>query len=344
MPLISLHSLRDLASAALARAGANRAMASATARALVHADAQGLASHGVSRVPQYATHLANGRADGTAEPRILRPKGRSYGAAVLVDAGFGLAFPACALAVDQAIARAREFGVGFAGVTNSHHFGAAAYHLEAVGNAGLVGLAMGNSPAAMAPAGGRRPLFGTNPIAAVFPRRAAPPVVIDLSLSEVARGKLMVAAEEGRAIPLGWALDADGKPTTDPEAGLEGSMLPVGGTKGAMLAFVVEVIVTALTGAAIGCEASSFFVDEGNRPRLGQAFLVIEPDALAGRETFLERIETLVGEMAKEPGVRLPGERRRALGEAAASRGVEIPAALLGELERLAGRATEASS
>jgi len=335
MPLVSLDSLRNLASAALARAGANAAMADATARALLHADAHGLASHGVSRVPQYATHLANGRADGAAQPRILREKG----SAVLIDAGCGLAFPACALAVDEAIERAREFGIGFAGVTNSHHFGEAAYHLEPVGAAGLVGLALGNSPAAMAAAGGRRPLFGTNPIAAVFPRRDSPPVVIDLSLSEVARGKLMVAAKEGRAIPLGWALDADGQPTTDPKAGLAGSMLPMGGTKGAMLAFVVEVMVTALTGAAMGFEASSFFVDEGNRPRLGQAFLVIDPDALAGREIFLDRIESLVAEMTKEQGVRLPGERRRALAEGAAARGIEIPAALLADLERLAGGA-----
>jgi (2R)-3-sulfolactate dehydrogenase (NADP+) len=335
MPLVSLDSLRDLASTALSRAGANPAMAGATAHALVYADAQGLASHGVSRVPQYATHLENGRADGTVQPRIVREKG----AAALIDAGCGLAFPACAMAVSEAIGRAREFGVGFAGVTNSHHFGAAAYHLEPVGAAGLVGLAMGNSPAAMAAAGGRRPLFGTNPIAAVFPRRGKPTIVIDLSLSEVARGKLMVAAKEGRAIPLGWALDADGQPTTDPKAGLEGSMLPMGGTKGAMLAFIVEVIVTALTGAAIGYEASSFFVDEGNRPRLGQAFLVIDPDALAGRDAFLERIETLLAEMAKEQGVRVPGARRRALAEGAEARGVDIPAALLSELERRAGRA-----
>jgi len=114
-------------------------------------------------------------------------------------------------------------------------------------------------------------------------------------------------------------------------------MLPMGGTKGAMLALVVELLVTALTGAAMGFEASSFFVDEGNRPRLGQAFLVIDPDALAGRAMFLERIETLVAEMAKEPGVRLPGARRRALAEAAESRGVEIPPALFAELQRLAG-------
>ena len=337
MPLIMLDALRELASAALSRAGANSAMAAATARALVYADAQGLASHGVSRVPQYAMHLSNGRADGTAEPQVVRAKG----GAVLIDARCGLAFPACALAVDKAIGRAREFGVAFAGVTNSHHFGAAAYHLEPVGAAGLVGLAMGNSPAAMAAAGGRRPLFGTNPIAAVFPRRDAPPLLIDLSLSEVARGKLMVAAKEGRAIPLGWALDADGQPTTDPKAGLEGSMLPMGGTKGAMLALVVELMVTALTGAAMGFEASSFFVDEGNRPRLGQAFLVLDPDAFAGRATFLDRIETLVAEMTKESGVRLPGERRRALAEAAEVRGVEIASALLAQLERLAGRGVQ---
>jgi len=332
MTTITLEALHDLAARALSRAGANPAMAAATARALVYADAQGLASHGVSRVPQYATHLVNGRADGAAEPQVLRAKG----GAVLVDARCGLAFPACALAVDEAIARAREFGIAFAGVTNSHHFGAAAYHLEPVGAAGLVGLAMGNSPAAMAVAGGRRPLLGTNPIAAVFPRRAAAPLLIDLSLSEVARGKLMVAAKEGKAIPLGWALDGDGQPTTDPQAGLAGSMLPLGGTKGAMLALVVELIVTALTGAAMGFEASSFFVDEGNRPRIGQAFLVIDPDALAGRDTYLARIEMLVAEMSKDPGVRLPGDRRRALAAKAAEHGVDIPEALLAQLQRLA--------
>jgi (2R)-3-sulfolactate dehydrogenase (NADP+) len=227
-------------------------------------------------------------------------------------------------------------GVAFAGVTNSHHFGAAAYHLEPVGAAGLVGLALGNSPAAMAAAGGRRPLFGTNPIAAVFPRRAAAPLLIDLSLSEVARGKLMVAAKEGKAIPLGWALDGDGRPTTDPKAGLAGSMLPLGGTKGAMLALVVELLVTALTGAAMGFEASSFFVDEGNRPRIGQAFLVIDPDALAGRDTYLARVEMLITEMVKDPGVRLPGARRRALAAKAQASGVDVPEALLAQLRQLA--------
>src|SRR5215468_5629531 len=127
----------------------------------------------------------------------------------------------------------------------------------------------------------------------------------------------MVAAKEGKAIPPGWALDRNGKPTTDPKAGLEGSMLPLGGDKGAMLALIVELLVTALTGAAMGFEASSFFVDEGNRPRIGQAFLVINPDALGGNSVYRERIETLVAAMLEDPGVRLPGERRRMLAAAA---------------------------
>jgi len=332
MARFTLDELRTLASRALRNAGASDAMAGATATALVDAEAQGLTGHGMSRIAQYATHLRNGRADGAAVPAVSK----SRGGAVLVDAKSGLAFPACALAVAEAIARAKQLGVAFAGVTNSHHFGIAAYHLLPVAEAGMVGLAFGNSPAAMPAAGGRRPLFGTNPIAAVFPRATAPPLIIDLSLSEAARGKVMVAAREGQPIPPGWALDRDGMPTTDAKAALDGSMLPMGGAKGAMLALVVELLACALTGAAFGFEADSFFVDEGNRPKLGQAFLVIDPDALAGRGAYLERVETLVAIMLEDPGVRLPGARRDALAAAAARDGVELAQGLADTLSRLA--------
>ena len=335
MAKVALAELADLATRALERAGASAAMATATARALVAADAQGLASHGVSRVPQYAAHLRLGRVDGSGVARVVRAKG----GAVLVDAADGLAFPACALAVVEAIARAREHGVAFAGVTNSHHFGAASYHLEPIAAAGMVGLAFGNSPSAMPAWGahgpGRHAIFGTNPIAAVFPRRAAPPIVVDLSLSEVARGKLMVAAREGKPIPAGWALDKQGKPTTDPKAGLDGMMLPAGGAKGAMLALVVELLCCALTGAHFGFEADSFFTDEGNRPKIGQAFLVLDPGALAGSEAYGERVETLVAEMLADEGVRLPGARREGLAAKAAADGVDIPQALVENLRAL---------
>jgi (2R)-3-sulfolactate dehydrogenase (NADP+) len=332
MPTLTCSELRELAERALANAGASESTARITTRALADAEAQGLSSHGVSRVAQYATHLRNGRADGRAVAVIARERG----GAILVDAREGLAFPACTLAVAEAIRRARDCGVAFAGVTNSHHFGVAAWHLEPVAAAGMVGLAFGNSPAAMPAAGGKRAIFGTNPIAAVFPRRAGAPLSIDLSLSEVARGKVMVAAKEGKPIPLGWALDREGRPTTDPKAALEGSMLAMGGTKGAMLALVVELLVTALTGAAQGFEASSFFVDEGNRPRIGQAFLVVDPDALAGRDVYFERTETLIAAIEEDEGVRLPGARRAALAERARENGIEIPQPLAEQLRALA--------
>ena len=328
--------VQALVSAALQRAGANQAIAEATATALVLAESQGLGSHGLSRVGQYSSHLRNGRANGAAQPSVLRRKG----GALVVDAGEGLAFAACALAVQEAVAAAREHGVAIAGVVRSHHCGVVVDHLRAVAAAGMVGLGFANSPAAMPAAGGRHPVFGTNPVAAVFPRRAvagAPegacdPLLIDLSLSEVARGKLMVAAKAGQSIPLGWALDADGHATTDPQAGLAGSMLPVGAAtspKGAMLALVVELLVTAVIGANFGFEASSFFVDAGNRPGIGQAFIVIDPGALAGSRSFLDRIEVLVAEMLQDEGVRLPGARREALRRRAEAEGIEVPEAML---------------
>jgi (2R)-3-sulfolactate dehydrogenase (NADP+) len=332
MPTHSIADLTRLTTDALRRAGANANMAEATAAALVAAEAQGLASHGLSRAPQYIGHLTRGRVNGDAIPRVTQRRP----AALLVDAQEGLAFPACAVAVREAIRSARECGAAFASVTRSHHFGAAAYHLAPVAQAGMVGLAFGNSPAGMPAWGGKRALFGTNPIAAVFPRRDAPPLVIDLSLSEVARGKLMVAAKKGEAIPLGWALDKDGNPTTDPKAGLEGMMMPAGGVKGAMLALVVELLCCALGGAAFGFEADSFFVEEGNRPRIGQAFMVIDPAALAGTEVFHERIETLVAAMLADPDVRLPGQRRETLAHKAEADGIDVPDALVKQLEELA--------
>ena len=333
MPRHGLDELSTLATKALMNAGASTAMADATVRALRYAEARGLASHGFSRITQYTTHLRNGRANGKAQPRVINGKA----AACLIDAEEGLAFAACELAITEAIARAKTAGACFACVTNSHHFGAAAYHVEAVAAAGMVGLAFGNSPAAMPAWGGTRGIFGTNPIAAAFPREHAAPLLIDLSLSEVARGKLMIAAKKGESIPLGWALDKDGKPTTDPKAGMEGTMMPAGGVKGAMLALIVELLCCALTGAAFGYEADSFFVDEGNRPRIGQAFLVIDPGALAGREMFLARIESLIAAMLAEEGVRLPGDRRAGIAEMSTRDGVEIPATLLADLQRLAG-------
>ena len=334
MAQLSIGQATGLVTRALAAAGANDTMARSVARALVLAESQGLSGHGLSRVGQYCTHLRNGRANGAAIATVARQKG----AALLVDAGTGLAFPACEMAIETAISTARELGVCFAGVTNSHHAGVMVDHLRPVAAAGMVAIAFANSPAAMPAAGGRHPVFGTNPVAAIFPRRNADPLMIDLSLSEVARGKLMVAAKAGQPIPQGWALDADGEPTTDPQKGMMGSMLPVGAassTKGAMLALMVELMVTAVTGAQFGFEASSFFVDEGNQPRIGQAFIVIDPGALAGLDAYFDRMETVITEMLRDDGVRLAGARRLALERRAATDGLQVADGMVAQLEQL---------
>lgn len=330
---IAVAALETLMESALARSGANPAMARATARALAAAEREGLASHGASRIPQYCGHLRNGRASGSAEAVVARDRK----GACLVDARGGLAFAACELAAREAVARAKEYGVAYVAVANSNHFGVAAYHLAPVAQAGLVGIAFGNSPAAMPAWGGKRPLFGTNPIAAVFPREGRPALEIDLSLSAVARGKIMVAARDGKPIPEGWALDAEGRPTTDAKAALAGSMLPAGGVKGAMLALVIELLACALSGAAFGFESDSFFTEEGRPTRIGQGMLAIDPGALAGNAVYLERVETLVAAMLADGGVRLPGERRRELARKADADGVAVPAELLARIRAYAG-------
>jgi (2R)-3-sulfolactate dehydrogenase (NADP+) len=330
MPKLTIEELTELAARGLRRAGASRSMALATAKALVAADSEGLATHGVSRVALYAQHLREQRVDGKAKPKMVKRKG----ATALVDARGGLAYEATAVAVNEAIKRARAYGVAFVGVTNSHHFGAAGYHLKPLAEAGLVGLAFTNSPSAINAWGGTRAFYGTNPIAATFPRKDAAPLVIDLSLTEVVRGKIMLYAKEGKPIPLGWALDRDGNPTTDAQAALTGSLSAIGGMKGTMLALVVEVLCCALTGAAFSFENDSYF-EPGNKPRIGHAILAIDPEALAGSAEYFQRLDVMLSRMLEDEGVRLPGARRHSASTAAQESGIEVPQPLLDELTRL---------
>jgi len=234
------------------------------------------------------------------------------------------------------IQRARRNGIGFAGIRNSAHVGVLGIHLLKVAAAGMVGVAFTNSPAAIPAWGGKKALFGTDPVAFAFPREGAQPIVVDLALTTVTRGKIMVAMQKGEKIPEGWALDRHGKPTTDPKEAIEqGSLFPIGGTKGAMLALAFELVCAALTGAAIGTEADSFFSEQGNKPRIGQAFLAIDPGALAGREKYFERIETVVRTMLADEGVRLPGAKRFASEKKLKQEGIEVADDLLAKIEKL---------
>jgi (2R)-3-sulfolactate dehydrogenase (NADP+) len=320
-----------LAETALKRAGANDRMAEAAANHLVRAEEQGLPTHGMSRVPFYCGMLRRGRADGNAEPRMQAERA----GACLIDNRDGLPYVSVKWAIEEVVQRARRNGIAFAGITNSAHVGVLGIHLAPVAEAGMVGFAFTNSPAAIPAWGGRKPLFGTDPVAAVFPRKNDKPVVIDLALTTVVRGKIMMAMRKGERIPEGWALDRNGKPTTDPKEAIEhGSLFPIGGAKGAMLALMFELICAALTGSAIGPEADSFFSEEGNKPRIGQAFLAIDPAALAGMDRYFERVEAVVTRMLADPEVRLPGSRRFAA-EKKSKDGIDVPGELIGQIEKL---------
>lgn len=316
--------LEQLATDVLRRAGTTEAAAASVAKALVRANADGLNSHGLVRLKAYSAQVAAGKVDGAAMPELER-LGPS---AARIDARDGFAYPAFDLAIDTLDAMTVETPVAGIAITNSHHFGVAGHHVERLAERGIVGLVFGNSPAGIAPWGGSRPLFGTNPIAFGFPRVGAPPVVVDLSLSKQARGKIKLAADEGRSIPEGWALDAAGNPTTDAQAAMGGSMLPLGDAKGAALVLAVEIMAAAMTGAHFGYEASSFFDDKGGPPRVGQFVLGFRPGPLSGG-SYNDRIEVLLEAVLDQPGTRIPGARRMGNREAAVRDGIDLPEDLI---------------
>ena len=326
-----LSQLQALAESVLGASGVSAGNARSVALALIAAERDGIASHGLSRLPFYADQARSGKVDGHANPSV-----ETAGSVVRVDAGCGFAYPAIAQGLSVAVPLARSQGVAALAIARSHHFGVAGHPVEAIAEAGLVGIALGNTPAAMAPWGGRTPVFGTNPLAFAAPRHPHP-LVVDLSLSKVARGRIMVAAKRGDVIPEGWALDAQGAPTTDPDAALAGSMVPLGDAKGAALALMVEILTAGLTGSHLAFEASSFFTAEGDPPCVAQLFLLLDPDRFAGAGVFAERLETLAAAILGQPGTRLPGERRLLHRQQADRVGVVVPAALLRDLEQRSG-------
>lgn len=305
--------------------------ATSVAKALVAAEVDGQSGHGFARVAAYAAQAKSGKVSGHATPTV-----EAAGAAFLrIDAQSGFAFPAIDLAIEELQVLVKSTGIAAAAITNSHHCGQLGAHVERLASGGLIALMVGNAPHAMAPWGGNKALFGTNPIAFSAPRKDQDPLVIDLSLSKIARGKVMAAKKSGVPIPEGWALDCDGNPTTDPDAALNGMMLPMGDAKGASLALMVEILAATLTGANYSYQATSFFDAEGAPPGVGQFIIAIDPK---GQENaiFYDRLEQLFAEIQLQEGARLPGTRRLHARAEVAKTGVLVPAHLMKEIKTAA--------
>jgi len=333
-PTLSLADARALATRALQANGASLANAASTAAALVAAEADGQAGHGLTRVASYSAQLRVGKVDGRAAPELSKTRA----AALRINAKGGLAYPALDLAISELAPLAREAGVAVAGVYASHHIGQAGRSVERLADQGLVALVVSNTPQAMAFHGGAKPMMGTNPLAFAAPLSGRAPLVIDMALTLVARSKIVAAQKAGQAIPADWATDAQGRPTTDPAAALAGALAPAGGAKGAALALMVEILCGALAGGGYGWEASSFLDDKGPSPSVGQVIIALDPMAFAGPR-FLTSMDALAATMTSEDGVRLPGDRRLASRAKAAAEGLHLEPALHSELLTLAGEA-----
>ena len=327
---LSVAEATALVTAALVANKTSPANAASVADALVAAELAGQGGHGLRRVAAYAAQARAGKVDGFATPTAERVRA----GAVRIDAAHGFAFPALALARRELAMMTPMAGIAIAGIARSHHAGVAGSTVEALAEGGLIALLFANAPAAMAPWGGATPLFGTNPIAFACPVADDDPIVVDVSLSKVARGKLMAAAQTGDPIPQGWAFDVDGRPTTDPKAGMAGTMAPAGDAKGAALALMVELLAAGLTGANYATEASSLFDDKGPPPGLGQALIAIDPTAFGG-PAALDRFALLAQAVEGVDGARLPGRRRAALRDRLMKDGIRVDAALVASIRAL---------
>lgn len=314
---ISISNAEALIAQALSANGVPEPAAASVASALVAAEAEGQVGHGFSRLTDYVAQVRSGKIRAIAEATLRQVQTTS----VVVDAGFGFAYPALELAVEAVSRLAGEHGSAVAVVTRSHHCGALSVQVDRIARHGLIGIMMANTPAAIAPWGAKTPFYGTNPIAFAAPRPGRDPLVIDLSLSTVARGKVMNAKKTGQPIPEGWALDSEGRPTNDPAAGLAGSMVPVGGPKGTALALMVEILAAVLGGANLSSEASSFFEAEGPAPGTGQFLLALAPP---DGPDFLRRIEALLSLVGGMEGARLPGSRREAALTKSRAQGLDV--------------------
>lgn len=329
---LTLSEIHDLARAALIGAGTRAEAAEVVAQSIVDAEAEGIRNVGLGYLPIYCRHVSIGKVVGDAVPEIRRT-GR---AALLGDAKLGFCHPAYTAGEQQFYGLAREFGLAGFALKHSYASGVIGWFSARIAAEGLIGFTFTNASAALAPFGGKTPLFGTNPIAFAVPRTGKPPLIIDQSSTATARVNIVQKAAAGEAIPPEWGLDAEGRPCTDPNTVLsEGSMAPAGGYKGAAMALLVEIMAAGLAGAGWSFEASSLGDDAGGPPDIGQFFLAIDPAGF-GDTGFAERIEVLLGAMLAQDGVRLPGDRRHIHRAEAEAHGIDVPDALLSDLRAYA--------
>lgn len=334
-----MRSLVDFARGILEAVGVPSGHALMASRAVVAADVRGIPSHGLARLPVYVARLERRLIDPRPCIRVVR----EWGATCLLDAGNGLGHVAAIVGIKSAITLALRYGVGLVGVRNSNHFGMAAHYTMMAAERGLIGLALSNTAPAMAPLGGAVPMLGTNPVSVAVPAGSEGMVVLDMSTSSVARGRVRMAALAGQRIPLDWGLDREGRPTDDPWAVLEGSLLPAAGAKGYALALIVDILSGVLTGSAYG-PAVRESTDFAGPARVGHLLGALKVDAFANARDFVGAMECYARSLKACPRaagvdrVFLPGEMEAERAAVSERLGVPLSAEVWENLATLGAR------
>ena len=301
----SLDEIYQLIRSVMLSNGCDEPNADALADIMTRAERDGSHSHGLFRVPGYVKALRSGKVNGKARPKV-----ENVTPAIIRVNGHGCFAPIAQSVGLPALANAtKDIGIGALTLTGIHHFAALWPETEYLADNGLVGIACTAYMPSVAPAGSTTALFGTNPISFAWPRPGGTPIVYDMATASMAMGDVQIALRDGRKVPEGTGLNAEGKPSTDPSEIIKGVLLPFGGYKGSAISLMVELLSAGLTGEQFSYEAKENDNGDGGPPRGGEIILSMSPDIIAGPE-WQQHVEKFSNKMLAMEGVRLPGARR----------------------------------
>ncbi|WP_417583825.1 Ldh family oxidoreductase [Pelagibacterium sp.] len=338
---VSIADLTRKIEAIFIKGGLSETQAGAVARVIAAGERDACASHGIYRIEGCLRTVKAGKVAPRAEPTIKTDDT----AIVRVDANDGFSCPAVELGLPALAERARKFGLAAMVINNCTHFSALWYEAELLTDMGLAGLAMCPSYATVAPTGGTKPLLGTNPLAFGWPRPGQPPYVFDFATSVAARGEIELHRRAGKPLPQDWALDAEGNPTTEPEAALAGAMLPFGGHKGSAISTMIELLAAAMIGDMTSREALDHLGTTTLAPHHGELILAFDPETFArgGSGNPFDRAEAIFSAILDQ-GARLPSQRRYQARDKALAHGIPLKDADIAMLDTLLANGLDAIS
>lgn len=319
----------------LEKAGVSAERAKVVASSLIEADLRGVDSHGVVRTAIYLERVEKGMIDPNADV-IVASESDSV---LLVDGRNNFGSVVGTEALNLAMSKAKSNGIGMVGVKNSNHFGTGAFYAKKAIEENLILLVFSNASQTMPPTGGVRPFLGTNPLAVGVPAGNQNPFILDMATSVVARGKIIVEAQKGNSIPLGWAIDKNGSPTTDASEALEGSVLPLGGAKGYGISMFIDILAGVLTGAGFGKYVNNMYENWQEPQNVGHVFLAIDIEHFMPIEQFKTRMDQYITEIKAEPKaaevdeIFIPGEIEARIAAERKKNGIELPWKVAKELE-----------